>query len=139
MELSVGRLYHFAFAERGACILEVMVESRSGKLNTQTGEIVTKEELDEVVLSTTINKMEGKSMQDIPGLAFLPDTLEVIVSRIWEWIDEGLGYKARLSRLKLQDGRGFFAVYDGRQDRQAKRRKEQQSEEQTSPQSNQVR
>lgn len=109
--------------------MEVMVESRSGKLNTQTGEIITKEELDEVVLSTTINKVDGKSIPDIPGLAFLPPTLEVIASRIWEWIDEGLGYKARLSRLKLQDEKGFFAVYDGRQDRQSKRRKEQQSEE----------
>jgi hypothetical protein len=117
MKLVLGKEYYFNLILKpkkdNAHRLIVFVESRSGRLDTLTGEVLPLDELDNAV-ENAIEDVNGKDLDEIKGLAYLPHTLEVIATRLWERIDEALGYKARLAKLKLVRG-DTFVEYIGRE------------------------
>ncbi len=89
----------------------VYVESRTGKVNAQTGSVIPIEELDDAV-NAALAEITGKSIYEIKGLAYLPHTLEMMIIRLWERIDESLGYRAKLSKLRLaHNSNSFFVEY----------------------------
>ena len=100
--------------EMGALQLEIMVESKSGKLNPQTGKVMRigalNEAIDDLMLEKRINKMKP-----LKGFKYLPQTLEVFASRLWEHIEENLNFEARMARLKI-NGEPGFVIYDGREE-----------------------
>ena len=98
--------------EIGALHLEVMVESRSGKLNPQTGKIMRIKDLNSAVNELMLDQF---IMKPIRGFKYLPQTLEVMASRLWEHIEENLNFEARMARLKVSNEMGFV-VYDGREE-----------------------
>ena len=100
--------------EIGAMKLEVMVESRSGKLNPQTGKIMRINDLNNAINELMLDEL---LMKPIKGFKYLPQTLEVMASRLWEHIEENLNFEARMARLKLSNDMGFV-VYDGRREEQ---------------------
>lgn len=96
----------------------VYVESRTGKVNAQTGSVIPIEELDEAV-NDALREVTGKSITEIKGLAYLPHTLEMMIIRLWERIDESLGYRAKLSKLRLaHNSNSFFVEYAREEDQQ---------------------
>jgi hypothetical protein len=106
--------------------LTVYVESRTGKVNANTGSVIPVEDLDEAVNESVI-EITGKSIYEIKGLAYLPHTLEMMIIRLWENIDEALGYRARLTKLRLaHNNNSFFVEYS--------REEEQQPQPQPQPQ-----
>ena len=90
--------------------LEVMVEPNGGRVNPQTGRVMEPKELEEILeeLADEDGKLKVKAFK------YLPQTMEVLASRIWEEIEESMTYQAKLSRLKLTHGTGIFVIYDGR-------------------------
>jgi hypothetical protein len=54
-------------------------------------------------------------MKPLKGFKYLPQTLEVFASRLWEHIEENLNFEARMARLKISNDLGFV-VYDGREE-----------------------
>lgn len=108
--------------------LTVFVESRSGRLNTETGTIIPIKELDECV-NEAIAFVSGKSIKDVKGLAYLPHTLEVIATRLWEHIEESMNYKARLAKIRLTREPDFFVEYVGRDTQEPPRTKKKKSED----------
>lgn len=128
MKLVLGKEYYFNLIFKpkkdNSIRLIVFVESRSGRLDSQSGQVIPLKELDDAV-AEAIKEINGKHLDEIKGLAYLPHTLEIIATRLWEPIDESLGYRARLAKLKLVMGE-TFVEYIGReeeQDRRAKRKK----------------
>ena len=96
--------------EIGPLKLEVMVESRSGKLNPQTGKVMRITDLNTAINDLMLDKFV---MKPIRGFKYLPQTMEVLASRLWEHIEENLNFEARMARLKLSNNVGFV-IYDGR-------------------------
>lgn len=90
--------------------LEVMVEPRAGRVNPQTGLIMKPSELENILDDMADKKGKVK----VKAFKFLPQTMEVLASRLWEEIEENMTYEARLSRIKLTHGTGIFVIYDGR-------------------------
>lgn len=127
MKLVVGKEYFFDLVlpktKASQIRLIVFVESRSGRLDTSTGIIIPFADLDEAVEEVT-KDINGKDIDTIKGLAYLPHTLEIIATRLWERIDESLGYRARLAKLKLVHG-DTFVEYIGREQEKPKETKPQ--------------
>lgn len=117
MKLVLGKEYYFNLIFKpkkdNQIRLIVFVESRSGRLDTQTGLILPVAELDEAV-ENAIKDISGKTLDEIKGMAYLPHTLEIIATRLWERIDEAMNYKARLAKLKIVHG-DTFVEYIGRE------------------------
>jgi len=132
MKLLLGKSYKTEIKKEVGSILvplnwdlHIFVESASGTLNGQTGKIIDKKELDELVKESVLDRLNGKSLNDVKGWSGIPQTLEVLIIRIWEWIEDALPYYARLSKLRLNENNEFFVEYDGRPTaRQYKRKRE---------------
>ena len=123
METHVGMTREFHVEEHGFLTLELMVESRSGKLNTQTGQIMARSDLRNLVNEVIEGKYNNKKLEDITNLGYLPHTLEILAQRLWEDIEEALNYEARMSRIKVSNN-NYFVIYDGRRDQERKRKTE---------------
>jgi len=121
METHVGIVREFHIEEHGFLTLELMVESKSGKLNTQTGQIMSRSDLRALVNDVIEGKYNNKYLKDIPNLVYLPHTLEILAQRLWEDIEEALNYEARMSRIKVGN-ENYFVIYDGRRDQERKRK-----------------
>ena len=99
-------------SEMGPLHLEVMVESRSGRLNPQTGKVMKIKDLNEAINNLML---DHAVMKPIRGMGYLPKTLEVLASRLWEHIEDNLNFEARMARLKVTNDMGFV-IYDGREE-----------------------
>ena len=121
METHVGMTREFHVEEHGFLTLELMIESRSGKLNTQTGQIMSRSDFRNLVNEVIEGKYNNKHLADIPNLGYLPPTLEILAQRLWEDIEEALNYEARMSRIKVSNN-NYFVIYDGRRDQERKRK-----------------
>lgn len=123
MKLVLGKEYYFNLIFKpkkdNSIRLIVFVESRSGRLDSQSGQVIPIDDLDEAV-ADTIKDINGKHLDEIKGLAYLPHTLEIIATRLWERIDDSLGYKARLAKLKIVHGDTFVEYIGLDQDRERK-------------------
>src|SRR5208283_1923614 len=85
------------------------------QLNTETGQIIPIEEFDDIV-DDVLKKLDGKLLDNVPGLAYIPHSLELIVIRLWEWLEEALSYHARLVKVRITEHNDFFVEYDGRRE-----------------------
>jgi len=121
METHIGMTREFHIEEHGFLTLELMVESRSGKLNPQTGQIMGRKDLRNLVNEVVELQYNGKRLADIKNLDYLPHTLEILAQRLWEDIEDALNYEARMSRLKISSN-NYFVIYDGRRDQERKRK-----------------
>ena len=121
METHIGIIRQFHIEEYGLLTLELMIESRSGKLNSQTGQIMSRKDFRDFVNDVVDGKYNNKKLDDIQGLGVIPHTLELLAQRLWEDIEEALNYEARMSRIKVSNN-NYFVVYDGRQDKERKRK-----------------
>jgi len=110
MKLRLGRVYQLRPKNRNAWELQVLVESRSEQLNYQTGQIIPVKELDDSV-AEVLTKLDGKLLDDVSGLSYIPNSLELIVIRIWEWLEEAISYQARLVKIRLTERNDFFVEY----------------------------
>ncbi|MEE9214892.1 MAG: 6-carboxytetrahydropterin synthase [Thermodesulfobacteriota bacterium] len=121
METHVGMTREFHIEEHGFLTLELMIESRSGKLNSQTGQIMSRSDFRNLVNQVIEVKYNNKKLEDIPGLGYIPHTLEILAQRLWEDIEDALNYEARMSRIKVSNN-NYFVIYDGRRDQERKRK-----------------
>lgn len=125
METHVGIKRDFFIEEYGHLELELMVESRSGKLNPQTGQVMSRKDLRDLVNEVIELKYNNKCIKDIKNLDYLPHTLEILSQRLWEDIHEALNWEASVSRIKISSD-PYFVVYDGRRDQERKRKPQPQ-------------
>ncbi len=100
--------------EIGKLDLEIMVESKSGKLNPQTGKIIRISELNRAINDLMLEKSIN-TMKPLRGFKYLPQTIEVFASRLWEHIEQNLNFEARMARIKVANEQGFV-IYDGREE-----------------------
>jgi hypothetical protein len=104
----------------GKLTLEIMVEPRSSKLNTQTGQVMDTEAFEKMVTAAV--------SKEVKQFKYLPQTMEIYASRLWEEVEEELNYEARLSRLKLYNpSTRTFVIYDGRPEQRMARPKTKES------------
>jgi 6-pyruvoyl-tetrahydropterin synthase len=120
VRLYLGRFYTVNLTKRNAWRICVFVESRSGKLNPQTGMVIPIEELDDLV-NDVLDKLRDKDISDIRELKHIPQTLEMYASRIWEMLEDVLPPYVRLVKVRLYEGKDSFIDYSGLRDGQTKR------------------
>jgi 6-pyruvoyl-tetrahydropterin synthase len=109
MQLTLGRKYDLQLKDCSKWDLFVWVEAKSGKVDDD-GMIVPLDVLDEAV-DEVLNKINHKKLDDISNLKYVPPTLEMAIIRLWDMIEDNMPYQARLKRLKLFQGRTFWAEY----------------------------
>ena len=91
---------------------EVTLRSSSGHLNPQTGSIISHEEIIKILCDWREEKLTTvKSIYEFGTLKYLPHTPEIVVGRLWEWIEEILPFSAKLVDLKVWLGSDRFVQY----------------------------
>jgi 6-pyruvoyl-tetrahydropterin synthase len=89
--------------------LTVEVEGRDGSLN-KSGIFITPQDLLDYI-TTAIEDMQGKFIGQVKGLAYLPHTLEMIITRVWERIQSELPYQVKVTELTLRKDDIFVVKY----------------------------
>lgn len=92
--------------------LTVEVESRDGKLGKDGTFIDPEDFLDTV--SEALEPLQNKYIGDVKGLAYIPHTLEMIISRIYERIQDDLPYNIEVTELTLRKDDVFVVKYNVR-------------------------
>ena len=102
----------------------ITVESRSGKLNAQTSKIFPIEDLDESVMAV-LDKIKQNRFEEAFGIEYIGATIEIFVIRLWEALQDVLGYQhqARLAKIRCTEGRQTSIEYSGIKTSRAKRRR----------------
>lgn len=115
MRTIIGKRYNFSINIQNNDFLDgfvVSVSSVSGKLNTRTGYIIEPKELDEIVHSLIDDKFANcDSIFHVSNLEYLPHTLEVISSKLFDWIEERLPHGVTVYEIKVLHRSGFFVKY----------------------------
>lgn len=89
--------------------LTVEVEGRDGSLN-KTGTFITPQDFLDCI-NAAIEDMQDKYIGHVKGLAYLPHTLEMIITRIWERIQAELPYQVKVTELTLRKDDIFVVKY----------------------------
>lgn len=92
--------------------LTVEVESRDGKLS-KDGTFIDPEDFRYSILDA-VKDLQGKFIGDVKGLAYIPHTLEMIISRVYERIQEELPYNIEVTELTLRKDDVFVVTYNVR-------------------------
>lgn len=121
MFLTAGKTYELSIDSVGYR-LTVHIESRD-KLDPRTGEVINMKDLDDAV-HAAIDKINSKKWDEIPGMASLPSTCELLIIRLWEWIEDNLPYSCRIRKLAFTDGVRIFE-YSGKAPLKHKKRRKQ--------------
>ena len=91
---------------------EVTLRSSSGHLNPQTGDIISHEEIIGILCNWRDTKLSKvNSIYEFENLEYLPHTPEIVIGRLWEWIEELLPFSAKLVGLKVWLGSDRFVQY----------------------------
>ena len=123
MKLQTGVEYFFVVKKEGVpmrCCLVVYVEPRAEKLNPETGEVISRQALYDAV-HDALEPFEEKEWTTSKQLQYLPHTLESVVIRIWEWLEETIPTYAKLSKIKLSNDQ-YFVTYKSRTPYKMKRK-----------------
>lgn len=89
--------------------LTVEVESRDGSL-ARGGIFITPQDLLDSI-NAALDGLQGKYIDDVKGLAYIPHTLEMIITRLSDRIQEALPYQAKLTELTLRKDDIFVVKY----------------------------
>lgn len=103
MKLRTGIDYTFTILKDQVptiCKLSVFVEPRQGKLDGETGEVISREDLFSAI-KDGLEGIENKEWSEIKHLKFLPKTLEILVMKVWDLLEETIPLYAKLTHVKL--------------------------------------
>jgi len=105
-----------------AWTIDLTVESRSGRLNTQTGMIVPFSELDTAV-ATILQELNSQPLSNATLFRSIPKIKELLIIRLWELFEDEMPYQVRLTRIDLKSDATTTISYSGLRNTKAKRRK----------------